>query len=82
MARVLIRFDGGNVPIVTGDVPPDDATPISDPQPTDFVTNQAFIVAPGAWCFGLEPGVHCTPLWQVVRAVEGEETVASFKKRP
>jgi hypothetical protein len=82
MATILISFDGGNVPVVTGDIPPDDQTPISAPAPTGFVTNQAFIVAEGAYCFGLETAMSYTPLWQVVQAVDGEQAPITFRRTP
>jgi len=82
MATVLIRFDGGKVPVVTGDIPPDDRTPISDPTQTGFVTNQAFIVAEGEYCFGLESAVSYTPLWQVVQAIDGEQAEITFRQTP
>lgn len=80
MARVLVRFDGGDVPIVTGDVPASDQTPISNPTPTGETTNQAFIVDEGDYCYGLDCAVPYTPLWQVVQAVDGEESVIDFKR--
>jgi hypothetical protein len=78
MAIVLIKFNGGNVPVVTGDIPFDDGTPISNPTATGFVTNQAFIVAAGPYCFGLNSAISHKPLWQVVQAVDGEETEITF----
>jgi len=81
MATILIRFDDDGVRIVTGDIPPDATTPIRDPQPTDFVTNQAFFVAEGAYCYGLDPNVSCTPLWRIVKAVDGQQTEARFRKK-
>jgi hypothetical protein len=82
MATVLIRFDDDKVRIVTGDIPPDAATPISNPQQTGFVTNQAFIVTEGAYCYGLDPSVACTPLWRILQAVDGQQTEARFRKVP
>ena len=82
MATVRIRFDGGNVPIVTGDKPPDDQTPIADPTRTEFTTNHSFIVVEGMYCFGLETPRPYSPLWQVVQAVDGEETDIAFRKLP
>jgi len=79
MARVLIRFNGGNVPVITGDIPPNDQTPISNPVQTGFVTNKAFIVAEGVYCFGLQTPHAYTPLWQVVQAVDGEQTEITFR---
>lgn len=81
MATVLVRFDGGNVPVVTGDIPDDADTPISSPTPTGFVTNKAFIVAAGDYCFGLDTTVSYTPLWQLVQAVDGTQTEITFKRR-
>ena len=80
MARVLIRFNGGNVPVVTGGTPPNEQTPIDQPTETGFVTNQAFITAEGEYCFGLETAVPYTPLWQVVQAVDLEQTTITFQK--
>jgi hypothetical protein len=82
MATVHISFDGGNVPIVTGDAPPSDRTPIIDPTPTGFTTNQAFIVAEGFYCFGLQSPIPYTPLWQVVQAVDGVQAEIAFRKLP
>ncbi len=82
VATVRISFDGGNVPIVTGDMPADDQTPIADPTPTGFTTNHPFIVVEGLYCFGLETAQPYTPLWQVVQAVDGEETDIAFWKLP
>ena len=82
MATVRISFDGGDVPIVMGDMPADEQTPIDEPTPTGFVTNNAFIVVEGVYCFGLQTVQHYTPLWQVVQAVDGEQTDISFRKLP
>jgi hypothetical protein len=79
MAIVNVSFDGGNVPIVTGDVPPDDQTSITDPVPTGFTTNQPFIVAEGLYCFGLQTVASYTPLWQLVQAIDGEQAEISFR---
>ena len=81
MAIVRLRFDGGNVPVVTGDIPPDDQTPIPNPAPTGFTTNRAFIVRAGIYCFGLQTAVPYTPLWQLVQAVDGEEAEIRFWKQ-
>jgi hypothetical protein len=80
MAIVRVNFDAGNVPVVTGDIPPDDQTPIIDPTPTGFTTNQAFIVAEGIYCFGLQSAVPHTPLWQLVQAVDGEQAEIAFQE--
>jgi len=80
MATVMIKFDAGNVPIVTGDVPPDDHTPISNPTPTSFVTNKAFIVVEGVYCYGLKTAISHIPLWQVVQAVDGEQSEITFRR--
>jgi len=82
MATVRVRFNGGNVPIVTGDVPPDPDTPIAEPTPTDFTTNQAFIVPEGLYCYGLDTALPHTPLWQIVQAVDGEEATIIFRRGP
>jgi hypothetical protein len=81
MAIVRLSFDAGNVPVVTGDLPPDAQTPIPNPTPTDFTSNQAFVVREGFYCFGLETAVPYTPLWQLVQAVDGEETEILFRKQ-
>ena len=81
MATVRVIFDGGNVPVVTGDIPPDDQTPIINPTPTGFMTNQAFIVEEGVLCFGLQTTVSYTPLWQMVQAVDGEQAEIRFRKQ-
>ncbi len=82
MATVRISFDGGDVPIVTGELPADDQTPIADPTRTEFTTNHPFIVVEGLYCFGLETAQPYSPLWQVVQAVDGEETDIAFRKLP
>ena len=82
MATILIRFDGGSVPVVMGDLPDSDQTPISNPTPTAFSTNQPFIVQEGVYCFGLKTMQRYSPLWQVVQAVDGEQTDIAFRKLP
>jgi hypothetical protein len=82
MAIVRISFDGGTVPIVTGDVPPDEQTPIAGPAPTGFTTNRPFIIAEGLYCFGLESPVPYAPLWQVVQAIDGEPAEIFFRQLP
>ena len=80
MARVLITYDGGDVPIVTGGVPPNDTTPIDQPTDTGFVTNQEFITDDGEYCFGLQTTGRVRPLWRVVQTVAGTLVQASFHK--
>ena len=82
MATIRIRFDGGDVPIVTGDRPPNDETPIAGPTPTGFTANHPFIVIEGLYCFGLETALPHTPLWRVVQAVDGEQVELVFRKLP
>jgi hypothetical protein len=82
MATVRISFDGGNVPIVTGDLPADDQTPIAVPVETGFTTNHPFIVAEGLYCYGLRTAQPHRPLWRVVQAVDGQPNEASFRKSP
>jgi hypothetical protein len=81
MAVVRVRFDGGNVPVVTGSIPPDNDTPISNPTQTGFQTNQALIVEAGEYCFGLETPVRYTPLWQLVQAVDGVPAEITFRRK-
>ena len=81
MATVRVSFNGGNVPIVTGDVPPDERTPILNPTPTGFTTNQTFMVREGIYCFGLDAPVPHAPLWQVVRAIDDEPAEIVFRKQ-
>ena len=80
MATVVVRFDVDGVPVVTGDVPPNEQTPISNPTPTGHVTNKGFIVAAGMYCYGLQTGIGHAPLWRVVQAVDGEETEVAFRR--
>jgi hypothetical protein len=80
MAIVRIRFDGGEVPIVTGSFPPDESTPIDLPSETDFITNKAFIVDQGIYCFGLQTDIPHKPLWQRVQAVDGVPAQVSFAR--
>ena len=81
MAIVLVRFDGGNVPVVTGAIPPDTDTPISSPTPTGFATNKAFMLDEGEHCFGLDTPIAYTPLWQVVQAVDGVPAEITFRRK-
>jgi hypothetical protein len=81
MAIVLIRFDGGAVPVVTGAIPADPDTPISNPVQTGFRTNHAFIVAEDEYCFGLDTSLPYSPLWQLVQAVEGVPAEITFRMR-
>jgi hypothetical protein len=80
MAIVLVKFDIDNIAIVTGDIPPDEQTPISNPTQTGFVTNQPFIVAAGDYCYGLQSAVAYAPLWKLVQAVDGEQTEIAFHR--
>ncbi len=82
MATVRVSFDGGNVPIITGDMPADEQTPITDPTATGYTTNRPFIIAEGVYCFGLQTAQPYTPLWQVVQAVDGEQAEIAFRRRP
>lgn len=81
MAIVRIGFDGGSVPVVTGAIPRNDDTPISNPTQTGFQTNQALIVEQGEYCFGLETPVPYTPLWQTVQAVDGVPSEITFRRK-
>jgi hypothetical protein len=81
MAIVRVRFDGGNVPVVRGAIPPDANTPISNPTQTGFTTNQGIIVAEDEYCFGLDTSIPYTPLWQTVQAVDGVPAVITFRKK-
>jgi hypothetical protein len=80
MAIILIRFDGGNVPITTGAIPPNDDTPISNPTRTGFETNEAFRVDQGEYCFGLDTSVPYAPQWLLVQAVDGVPTNIRFRR--
>jgi hypothetical protein len=82
VATVRITFDGGDVPVVLGDMPADEQTPIADPTPTGFTTNNSFIVAEGMYCFGLQTAQRYSPLWQVVQAVDGVQNDIAFWKLP
>lgn len=79
MATVLIRFNGGAVPVVSGAIPPSPDTPISNPAQTGFKTNQRFIVDEDVYCFGLDTSLTYTPLWQTVQAVEGVPAEITFR---
>ncbi len=80
MATVLVKFDFDKVPVVTGDMPSDAQTPISNPMQTGFVTNEAFIVPEGVYCFGLQSADTYAPLWQVVQASDDEQSVVTFRR--
>lgn len=79
MATVRISFKSGDVPIVTGDMPPNAQTPIVVPTHTGFRTNRPFIVTEGVYCFGLDTATRHTPLWLIVQAVDGEQTNIAFQ---
>jgi len=81
MAIVRIRFDGGSVPVITGAIPPDKDTPISNPTQTGFLTNQGLIVQEGDYCFGLQTPIPYTPLWQTVQAVDGVPAELTFRRK-
>ncbi|HEY7578401.1 MAG TPA: hypothetical protein VH855_12460 [Acetobacteraceae bacterium] len=81
MAIVLIRFDGGVVPVVRGAIPADPDTPISNPVRTGFKTNRPFMVEEDQYCFGLETSLPHTPLWQIVQAVEGVLAEITFRMK-
>ena len=80
MARILITYNGGNIPILTGGEPPDATTPIDQPTDTGFVTNQEFMTADGIYCFGLQTADSVTPLWRTVQAIAGTLVTAKFRK--
>ncbi len=80
MATVLVKFEVDGVSIVTGEIPPDGQTPISDPVQTGHVTNRVFIVAAGTYCYGLLTPLAYAPLWQVVEAVDGVPTTVTFRR--
>jgi hypothetical protein len=79
MATIRISFDGGNVPIVTGDMPANEQTPMAEPTSTGYTTNQLFIVVEGMYCFALQTTQPHTPLWHVVQAVDSEQTDIAFR---
>jgi hypothetical protein len=80
MAIVKVTFDGGDVPVVTGVLPPASTVPIANPIPTGGTTNAFFITAAGVKCFGLETSIPHTPLWLSGNAMEGVPLELSFKK--
>jgi hypothetical protein len=80
MAVVLVKYDTDGVAIVTGDIPPDPNTPIAEPVDTGHVTNQPFIVAASMYCYGL--AAPCTPLWQVVQAIDDVPAEITFTRAP
>jgi hypothetical protein len=82
MARIHVSFNGGSVPIVVGDTPPDLETPIAEPTDTGFLTNQTAIVVEGEYCVGLQTEQPYAPLWQVVRAFDGERADIAFRILP
>ena len=80
MASVLITFDGGNVPVLVGDVPPDPQTPIADPVATGYSTNKPFIVDQNVYCYCIQTNIPHTPLWRTVQAIDGVESKIAFRK--
>jgi hypothetical protein len=78
MATILIKFDGGNLPIVMGAAPAAPNLPIANPEETGYTTNTPFIVPPGIYCFGLRPNNNCAPLWQICQAVDGTQAELHF----
>ncbi len=79
MATVLVKFDGGNVSVVTGEEPSDPSVPIENPTPTGALTNEAFVFAAGAHCFGLDTDIPHKPLFLVVDVIDGMENKLEFK---
>jgi hypothetical protein len=79
MATVLVKFDGGDVSVVTGEEPPQPTVPIENPTPTGALTNEAFVFAAGVHCFGLETAIPHEPLFQVVNVVDGKENKLEFE---
>jgi hypothetical protein len=77
---VLVKLDVDGIPIVTGDIPPNAQTPIVNPTRIGQVTNRAFIVAAGEYCYGLQSTVAYTPLWQTVQAIDGEQAEITFRR--
>ena len=83
MAIVLVRFDGGNVPVVTGDIPPDDRHPDQRVRRRQsFETNQAVHRGRGrSIASGSDTPIAHTPLWQVVQAIDGVPAEIAFRRK-
>ena len=79
MATVLVKFNGGDVPVVTGEEPPQPTVPIENPTPTGALTNNAFVFAAGTHCFGLETAIPHKPLFHLVDVIDGMENKLAFE---
>jgi hypothetical protein len=80
MALVTITFDGGNVPVVTGEEPASETTPIQDPISAGGVSNVPFMFAAGLFTFSLDTSIAFKPLWQTAQTIDGIPLTLTFEK--
>jgi len=80
MALVRIDFDGGDVPVLSGEEPDSPTDPIADPVDTNCVTNTPFFFPAGFYCFAPKTDLAYAPLWQTGQAVDGQELVLEFRR--
>ena len=80
MALVKVEFDGGDVPVVTGEEPDSEDQPIKDPVDTGGMTNTPFLIDAGIFTFSLDTDIDFKPLWQTVQTLEGQTVTLNFKK--
>jgi hypothetical protein len=78
MATILIKFSGGDVPVLVGAVPSAPDQPIANPTDTGGTANTPFIMAAGTHCFALQSPVAYAPLWQTGQAVDGTQLHLEF----
>jgi hypothetical protein len=82
MATVLIRFNGGNVPVLVGAAPSTPDEPIANPTDTGGTANTPFIMAAGTHCFALQSPTPYRPLWQIGEAIDGTQLRLDFAVVP
>jgi hypothetical protein len=80
MAIVKITFDGGDVPVVTGDAPDSPDKPIENPVDTKGVSNEPFMFREGIFTFSLDTVIAFKPLWQTGQTINGIPLKLEFKK--
>lgn len=80
MATVIMEFDGGDVPVITGAQPASPGMPITKPTYTGGITNTPFVATPGIRCYALDTEIPYTPLWQLGQVIDGIQLKLVFKK--
>jgi hypothetical protein len=82
MATILVKFDGGDVPVLVGAPPASPDQPVASPTDTGNLTNTPFIADQGSYCVTLGATLAFTPLWQVGQAIDGEQLELTFAVTP